>query len=67
MAVKVVDFRRDLPGLRKYVAARVAKQSKVRKPISAIAFGFQLCQAGWSSCILTFGRSTVATGSGRGR
>jgi hypothetical protein len=46
MPTNKVDFRKDLPTLRKHLASRVRTQSKVKQPVSGIAIGFQLNQAG---------------------
>ena len=46
MPRQTVDFREDIPAIRKYLAGRVASQAEVADPISAIEIGFQINQAG---------------------
>ena len=46
MPRQTVDFREDLPAIRKHLAARVKSQAEVGDLISAVEIGFQICQAG---------------------
>ena len=46
MPKQTVNFRDDIPLIRKYLAARARSQSKAAERISAIEIGYQLNQAG---------------------
>jgi len=46
MPKQTIDFRDDIPLIRKHLAGRVKSQAVVEDPVSAIVIGFQLNQAG---------------------